>query len=112
MNSGAMKIIWIKAYLSSFLIIEIIESGRGVNKGFFPITTLSFSSRISSQGEFFKGRGTYGGRALTGKNSSPLFLIQRPYKWVICLPELILPSSAQSLFDLFSLPYMGVRRIN
>lgn len=73
MNSGTMRIIWIKAYLSSFLIIGIIGSGMGVNKGFFPITTLSLSSRISSQGEFFKGRGLTGEELLLGKIHRPYF---------------------------------------
>lgn len=56
--------------------------------------------------EFLK-EGDLVGKNFTGKKSSFLFSIS-----IICLPELILPSSVQSLFDVLSLPYMAVGRIN
>ena len=56
---------------------------------------------------FLKGGGLSGEELYWEK---VIFLIFN--KWVICLPELILPSSVQSLFDVLSLPYMAVGRIN
>lgn len=79
MNSGTTRIIWIKAYLSSSQII-FLEGGMGVTKYVFPNTTLSLSSRISPQCDFFwvGGGGEevgLGRRALTKCLLTPLFSV-------------------------------------
>lgn len=101
-----MRIIWIQAHLSSFLIINIfLESGmKSINVSLLFLFSLSTGMLNVN---FLKGGGLSGEELYWEKF---IFLIFN--KWVICLPELILPSSVQSLFDVLSPPYMAVGRIN
>lgn len=75
MNSGTMRIIWIKAYLSSFLIIGIIESGMRVGSTKVSFLLLHYLSHLEYllKVNFFKGRGLTGEELLLGKIHHPYF---------------------------------------
>lgn len=111
MNSGTMRIIWIKAYLSSSLIM-FLEGGMGsLNVSFLILQYLSppeYLLNVTLFGlEVVVRRWGLGEELLLSAYLLPYF------QCVGYMPPCAHPAKfCAELFDLFLLPYMGVGRMN